>query len=94
VLLLRDLTASKRTERQVKAAEASLISIFHYGLEAAFITTLEDSFYIGVNEGFLILSGYSREEILGRTIEELNFGDSATELVDALELVRTAERNR
>jgi two-component system, sensor histidine kinase and response regulator len=69
VLLLRDMTVSKRTERQVKAAEASLISIFHYGLEVAFITTLEDSFYIGVNEGFLILCGYSRDEILGRTIE-------------------------
>src|SRR4029077_16933368 len=68
VLLLRDLTVSKRTERQVKATEASLISIFNYGLEAAFITTLDDSFYIGVNEGFLILSGHSREEILVRTI--------------------------
>lgn len=91
VLLLRDLTMSKRTERQVKAAEASLISIFHYGLEAAFITTQEDSFYIGVNEGFLILSGYSREEILGRTIEELNFCDNPAELIDALEQVRTAQ---
>ena len=91
VLLLRDLTVSKRTERQVKATEASLISIFHYGLEAAFITTLEDSFYIGVNEGFLILSGYSREEILGRTIEELNFCDSPAELIDALEQVKIAQ---
>jgi PAS domain S-box-containing protein len=89
VLLLRDLTSSKRTQRQVKATEASLISIFHYGLEAAFITTLDDSFYVGVNEGFLILSGYSREEILGRTIEELNFCDSPAELTDALEQVRT-----
>jgi PAS domain S-box-containing protein len=91
VLLLRDMTVSKRTERQVKATEANLISIFHYGLEAAFITTLEDSFYIGVNEGFLILCGYSREEILGRTIEDLNFCDSPTELIDVLEQVRTAQ---
>jgi PAS domain S-box-containing protein len=44
-----------------------------------------------VNEGFLILSGYSREEILGRTIEELNFCDSPAELIDALEQVRTAQ---
>jgi CHASE3 domain sensor protein len=91
VLLLRDMTVSKRTERQVKATEANLISIFHYGLEAAFITTLEDSYYIGVNEGFLILCGYSREEILGRTIEDLNFCDSPTELIDVLEQVRSAQ---
>jgi PAS domain S-box-containing protein len=91
VLLLRDMTVPKRTERQVKASEASLISVFHYGLEAAFITTLEDSLYVGVNDGFLTLCGYSREEILGRSIEELNFCDSPTELIDALEEVRTAQ---
>jgi len=84
VLLLRDRTMFKHTERQAKANEASLISIFHYGLEAAFITTLEDLLYIGVNEGFVTLCGYSREEILGRTIEELNFCDSPAELIDAL----------
>jgi PAS domain S-box-containing protein len=91
VLLLRDRTMFKHTERQIKANEASLISIFHYGLEAALITTLEDLLYIGVNEGFVTLCGYSREEILGRTIEELNFCDSPNELVDALEQVRTSQ---
>ena len=30
VLLLREMTVPKRTERQIKANEASLISIFHY----------------------------------------------------------------
>lgn len=91
VLLLRDTTVPKHMERRVEGNEASLISIFHYGLEAAFITTLEDLLYIGVNEGFLALCGYSREEILGRTIEELNFCDSPAELIDALEQVRTAQ---
>lgn len=91
VLLLRDMTAAKRTERQAKANEASLISIFHYGLEAAFITTEEDLVYIGVNEGFLILCDYSRDEIVGRTIEELNFCDHPAELIEALEQARTAK---
>jgi PAS domain S-box-containing protein len=91
VLLLRDMTVPKFMERQVKAHEASLINIFHYGLEAAFITTVEDLLYIGVNEGFLILSGYLREEILGRTIEELNFCDNPGDLIDALEQVRIAQ---
>ena len=91
VLLFRDMTAPKRMERRVKANDATLISMFHHGLEAAFITTLEDSLYIGVNEGFLTLCGYSREEILGRTIEELNFCDSPAELMDTLEQVRNAQ---
>ena len=91
VLLLRDMTVPKRMERQVEANEASLINMFHHGLEAAFITTVEDSLCIGVNEGFLTPCGYSREEILGRTIEELNFCDSPTELMDTLEQVGNAQ---
>ena len=79
VLLLRDMTVPKRMERQVQANDAGLINMFHHGLEAAFITTLEDSLYIGVNEGFLTLCGYSREEILDQTIEELNFCESPAE---------------
>jgi transcriptional regulator with PAS, ATPase and Fis domain len=55
VLLLRDITMSKRMERQVEATDASVISMFHHGLEAAFITTVEDSLCIGANEGFLTL---------------------------------------
>ena len=91
VLLLRDMTVPKRMERQVEANDASLINMFHHGLEAAFITTLEDSLCIGVNEGFLTLCGYSGEEILGRRIEELNFCDSPAELMDTLEQVRNAQ---
>jgi PAS domain S-box-containing protein len=91
VLLLRDMTVPKRMERQVEASDESLISMFHYGLEAAFITTLEDSLYLGVNEGFLSLCGYSREEILGQTIEELNFCESPTGFIDVLEQVRNSQ---
>src|ERR1700687_1322543 len=36
VLLLRDMTAPKRMERRAKANDATLISMFHHGLEAAF----------------------------------------------------------
>jgi PAS domain S-box-containing protein len=91
VLLLRDMTVPKRMERQVEANDASLINMFHHGLEAAFITTVEDSLCIGVNERFLTTCGYSGEEILGRRIEELNFCDSPTELMDTLEQVRNAQ---
>ena len=85
------MTVPKRMERQVEANDASLINMFHHGLEAAFITTLEDSLCIGVNERFLTTCGYSGEEILGRRIEELNFCDSPTELMDTLEQVRNAQ---
>src|SRR5690242_12156441 len=96
VLLLRDVTEHRSMERELEANEASLISLFHYGLEAALIASLDDSLYIGVNEGFLRVSGYSRDEILGRSAKELNLFDSPVELGYALDQVRTGliVRNR
>jgi PAS domain S-box-containing protein len=91
VLFLRDVTAHKRMERQLKANETSLINLFHYSVEAGFVVTLEDSLCIGVNEGFLRLCGYSREEILGQTVDGFGFCDNAAELKGALELGRSGQ---
>jgi len=91
VLFLRDVTEHKRMERQLRTNETGLISLFHYGLEAGFIVALEDSVCIGVNEGFLKLSGYSREELLGQTIDELSFCRNSADLRSALEQARIAQ---
>jgi PAS domain S-box-containing protein len=96
VLLFRDVTERKSLESALAVNETSLITLFHYGIEAALIATLDDSRYIGVNEGFLRLCGYSREEILGRQIEDFNVFVSSNELGYALDRVRTGQivRNR
>jgi PAS domain S-box-containing protein len=91
VLFLRDVTEHKRMERQLRTNETSLISLFHYGLEAGFIVALEDSICIGVNEGFLKLSGYLREELLGQTIEELSFCRNSADLRLVLEQARIGQ---
>jgi len=91
VLMFRDTSAVKAIERELEAREETLIGIFHYGLEAALIATLEDSLCVGVNEGFLRLSGYPREEIIGRPVEELKVFASAEDLRYAIERVRTGQ---
>jgi CHASE3 domain sensor protein len=88
VLLFRDVTERKSLESELEANEASLINLFHYGLEAALIATLDDSLYIGANEGFLRLCGYSRDEILGRSTSEFNVFVSPAELGYAMDQVR------
>ena len=96
VLFFRDMTEHKSLESELEANEASLISLFHYGLEAALIATLDDALYIGVNEGFLRLCGYSRDEILGRPVKESNVFVSPVELGYALDQIRAGlvVRNR
>ena len=91
VLMFRDTSAAKAVERELEAREETLIGIFHYGLEAALVATLEDSLCVGVNEGFLRLSGYPREEIIGRPVEELKVFGSPEDLRYAMERVRTGQ---
>jgi len=91
VLLFRDTTEIKSIERELEAKEASLIGIFHYGLEAALIATLDDSLCVGVNEGFLRLSGSVREEVIGRAVKELKVFNNPADLGYAMERVRTGQ---
>jgi PAS domain S-box-containing protein len=91
VLLFRDTTEIKSIERELEAKEASLIGIFHYGLEAALIVTLDESLCVGVNEGFLRLSGCVREEVIGRAVKELKVFNNPADLGYAMERVRTGQ---
>jgi PAS domain S-box-containing protein len=94
VLLFRDVTEQKAAERELEASEASLINIFQFGLEAAFVASLYDPRFVGVNEGFLRLCGYSRDEVLGRSIEEMHLIGSSAELGYALDQARSGHMVR
>ena len=96
VLLFRDVTEHKSLENELEANEANLINLFHYGLGAALIATLDDSLYIGVNEAFLRLCDYSRDEILDRKARELKLFANPAEMEYALDQVRAGQivRNR
>jgi PAS domain-containing protein len=91
VLLFRDTSAVKSIERELKAREETLIGIFHYGLEAALIASLDDSLCVGVNEGFVRLSGSPRDEVVGRRLDELEIFSNPADLQYALERVRTGQ---
>lgn len=91
VLLVRDMSERAAMKSRLETSEAILISLFHFGLEAAFITTQEDSLCIGANDGFLQLCGYSREEILGWPIEKVSAIGNPGELRGALEQARLGQ---
>jgi PAS domain S-box-containing protein len=56
----------------IRDSEAKFATAFDHSPLALTITTLDDGRLVEVNEGFVRLSGYTREEALGRTIEELH----------------------
>ena len=59
------------TER--KNAEETFRKAFNANPEPITIATIPEGRYVDVNESFLRVTGYSREEVIGRTSRELNF---------------------
>ena len=69
---INDITGRKRSEGALRASEERFSKAFQNSPDAITITRLTDGKLIDVNERFIQLSGYSREEVLGRTAIELD----------------------
>jgi PAS domain S-box-containing protein len=73
---------------QLKESEEKFSKAFLASPAAVSIASLPDDRYINVNEALAKLTGYSREELLGRTSAELGLVD-ATARAQVLETIRT-----
>lgn len=75
-LLLRELALR---ETALRESEAICSTAFRANPEAMVIFRLQDGRIREVNEGFLRLTGYAREEVVGRTAQELGIWTNARE---------------
>ena len=66
-----DNTEGERAKEALSLSEEKFHKAFRSSPDWFVISTLEDGFYIDVNEAFLRTTGYSREEVIGRTAIEL-----------------------
>ena len=64
----RDVTERKKAERSIQAA-----SVFTYAREGIMITTA-DGTVLNVNDAFTLITGYSREDVLGKNASLLGAG--------------------
>jgi PAS domain S-box-containing protein/putative nucleotidyltransferase with HDIG domain len=71
--IARDITAQKKAEDALKASEEKFSKAFRVSPNAMSITSLSDGRYIEVNDSFLDMTGYVRQEVIGKTIRELRF---------------------
>lgn len=67
-----DITKRKNAEDALRQSEEKYASMIKASPDAITLRTLPDCRYIDVNESFIQLTGYSREEVLGKSIEDLN----------------------
>ena len=82
------------TER--KKAEDTFRKAFDANPEPMTISSISEGRYIDVNEGFLRVTGYRREEVIGHTSTELNFWERPEARAELVDVLRTegSVRNR
>jgi PAS domain S-box-containing protein len=71
--ITRDVTERKRAEEELRLSEERFSMAFHHNPEMITINTYKDGRYVEVNESVIRYTGYSREELIGKTFQEMNF---------------------
>ncbi|MBC7964210.1 MAG: PAS domain S-box protein [Steroidobacteraceae bacterium] len=71
--IARDTTEAVLAEQQLKASENKFVRAFNRAPVLMTISNIEDGRYLEVNDRFCEISGFSRQEALGRTSLELGW---------------------
>jgi PAS domain S-box-containing protein len=89
-LILRDVTERRRAEEALRQSEEHFSKAFRANPQPMSLTVLDTGSYIDVNESFLAMSGYTREEVIGRTSNELRVWETPERRAEFVrELIQT-----
>ncbi|MEK6202032.1 MAG: response regulator, partial [Desulfobulbaceae bacterium] len=86
--LLRGEKERGQAEQVIRLSEEKLTKVFQALPDWLSITTLEDGRFIDVNNAFVLLSGYKREEAIGKNKKELGLWVNPEAEASALEMLR------
>ena len=67
----RDITMRQGHEEALRESEERFSKVFKLAPIAMSISTLDEGRYLDVNESLLVITGYSREEVIGHTARDL-----------------------
>lgn len=84
---VQDITERRHSEDALRLMEEKYSKAFHASPDWVVMTRVADGRYIEVNDAFLNISGYSREEVIGRTSVELGIWVDPRERIRMLKQV-------
>lgn len=90
----RDIVERKLVELELRESEEKFQKAFMSSPEAMAIVSLQDSIYIDVNDNYLQLSEFSRDEIIGRSVRQYNIAKSNDDLDRFNEIIKKEGRIR
>ena len=89
-----DITERKRAEEALQASEKRFSVAFNSSPVMATISMFEGGRFLAVNDRFITLSGYSREEAVGHTAIELGLWPDPTDRERIMEILKDDGRVR
>ncbi len=87
IAITRDTTERKRAERELRLSNEKFSTVFYHSPERIAISSFATGHYIDVNNAFLRYTGFTREEVIGKTALELGIWvdpDQRDEIVNIL----------
>ena len=91
VWYFRDITESLRAQAALRDSEMRYAAAFRTTHDAIAITSLTDGRYLDVNDAFLGMSGYPRDEIIGRTASDLNIWADTEDRAHIVQYLATSD---
>lgn len=71
--ILRDITERKKTEELLRQSENKFSRLFRHSPDAILLADIDTGIVSEVNETFVTMMGYARDEIIGKTTDRISF---------------------
>lgn len=92
VVVSHDMTERKLSEDARLRSEEKFFKAFHFSPDAIMIARVKDGAIVDINDGFSMISGYTREDALARNANELNLWASEEDKKKCLDALQSNKR--